>query len=748
MKIDDYTFFDLKKQKNKPEIYLATPQRKIITKLYDAFNIRCVIKLARINELDFDIPYDIETLNNPYDILDGVTLTKNNVIDKLKNRFLIKFKLGDYIEWYIIREQEDIGDEQKDYRSIRCFSLGYELKNIKIIQYNVISYTLLEILKGKPFDTMPGILSDSLWSVGHIDQSILKKYRAYDCVVKNGLDNVFELSEIFSCVPIFDTENRLINFYDMDNIGENRGLKINRKKYLKTLATKSVGDEIVTRLKVYGRDSLSIRRINPLGTDYIEDYSYFMFPYGMIDNEGNEILISDYLSIELCEAIKNHKEKINNYSPTFTSLISKLEILTQLLIAKSTELRNLQNELIQFRDNLKIAEKGRSGGTTVQFFQGKIDEKQIQIEIQEIQVRHLNDERLSIDSQINDIKQELSEKKNYTAELLEEKRLFTIEDDFINSSIIEEYELYKAAIEYFDEVNKPKISISIDIIDFLGVLEEQHNWEKLKLGDIIRIKYEKFKLEESVRIVELGYDFEAETVNLVITNVKDFVFTDEVDSLARLLHRNINMVKIVDVSKLRWDGISGVKQTLEDILANPWETLGLQDDINWEMDDRVDRLYDEIQELLLPEIELTDFAAWLSNLRFELEALMDFKLKELKWPDLFPEIEEPGGPGGPCTPCTIDQFIEYPANPPNWNQNGVTYTYQQQYSVEPQVTASVQCHSPLNDALMTHSFKCVPVHIIQGGVYVGVTIVPQGTSIPTIFNGHFVIRALCREPVV
>ena len=227
----------------------------------------------------------------------------------------------------MIREQEDVADEEQDYRSIHCFSLAYELKNIKIIQYNVISYTLLEILKGKPFDNMPGILTDSLWSVGHIDEEILQRYRAYDCTVKNGLDIVFELSEIFNCVPIFDTENRLINFYDMDNVGQNRGLKISRKKYLKTITTQSISDEIVTRLKTYGRDGLTIRRINPLGTDYLEDYSYFMFPYGLIDNEGNKVEYSDYMSTELCEAITAHREKINNYSPTFTSLIGKLEVV-------------------------------------------------------------------------------------------------------------------------------------------------------------------------------------------------------------------------------------------------------------------------------------------------------------------------------------------------------------------------------------------------------------------------------------
>ena len=87
MDLQDYIFFDLKKQKHKPELYLATPQRRIITKLHDSSGVKSMIKLARVNELDFDIPYDIETQNDPYDILNGINLTRNDVIDKLKDRF-------------------------------------------------------------------------------------------------------------------------------------------------------------------------------------------------------------------------------------------------------------------------------------------------------------------------------------------------------------------------------------------------------------------------------------------------------------------------------------------------------------------------------------------------------------------------------------------------------------------------------------------------------------------------------------
>ena len=747
MDIKDYFFFDLTKQKYKPELFLATPQRQIITKLHDAVKVKCMIKLGRVNELDFFLPYDIVTQNSPYQpgttnggILDGVSLTRNDVLDQIRDRFLIKFKLGEYTEWYMIREQEDIGDENKGNRHIRCFSLACELKNIKIIRYDVISYTLLEILKGKPFDNLKGILTDNLWSVGHIDDSILEKYRAYDCTVKNGLDIVLELAEIFDCVPVFDTEHRLINFYDMDNIGENRGLKIDRKKYLKNISKQSISDDVTTRLKVYGRDGLTIRRINPLGTDYIEDYSYFMFPYGLIDDEGNVADYSYYMSTELCDAIDAHRTLINENSPTFTSLIGKLEVINQLLIAKTVELRALQDELRQQQDNIKVAERGHAGGTTVQFFQGRIDDLNIRIEKQKEVVEQLNTERETITQEIADIRELLSESQNYTAELLEEKRLFTLEDDFISNNIVEEDALYKEGLQYFNEVNKPKTSVSVDIVDFLDVLEEQHNWDKLKLGDIIRAKYGKFNLNESVRIVELDYDFGARSINIVITNVKDFVFTDDIDSLAKLLHRNINMTRAVDVSRIRWDGIDHIRKTLEDILANPWETLGLEEDVDWSIEDALARLYDELEQIIIDDIEIPEFDSWFDDLLSRLDGLFDDFLEGLEWP----EIE-------PTEPIVVEEFYEYIVV--DYSPDGFQFNFVQQYTEEPAVQISFQKDEGYEGEFDTASFKPIAEHVrgdpveIEGedpvDAYIGLKVYFEGSSIPAEFSGKVSVAAVC-----
>lgn len=191
------------------------------------------------------------------------------------------------------------------------------------------------------------------------------------------------------------------------------------------------------------------------------------------------------------------------------------------------------------------------------------------------------------------------------------------------------------------------------------------------------------------------------------------------------------MFKAVDVSKVRWDGVDTVRRTLEDILSNPWETLGLEDDVSWEIEDQMDRLYDEIQEVIIPELDLPDFEAWFDSLRFDLESLIDFKLDEIEWPK----------PPEPEPPLVIEEFYEYITAP--WSATGLRFDFVQQYIEEPAVQISLQGNDVENE-LDAYSFKMVAEHIRgENNEYIGLKVFPQGTNIPSAFSGKVSIAAVC-----
>lgn len=578
---------DFNKKAHEVELYLATPQRKIVQPINGAKNISLETTIGEVNTLSFEVLYDIEKLVNNQLVVD-----RNEVIDKMMNRFLIKLVYGDYVEWFIITKMNDKMTEGDDTRSVNCFSLPYEMKNTIITSYSVISYKLKEILKGKRGEKLKGILTNSIWGVGYIDDDIEVKYRTYETTSKTGLESILELAQTFDAVPIFDTVNRLIHFYSIYNIGKNRGLVFDYGKYLKTMDKEQDTEEFATRLKIYGREGLSIRRVNPVGTDYIEDYSFFLYPFTQ-DKACNVLTHSNYMSDNLCKAILKYQDLVNSKTGEFNTLLTRYDLLQQLYIAKSSELRVLQDKLTVDNDSLDVAKRNNGGGA-ITFFQQEVENIQKKIDIQNVQVTDIGQQMIALDTQIADLKKLLSEESNFTPELLYEKMIFTVEKEYIKDDIGDENELFKSAVDYFREIKQPKTVMTIDVSNFKAMVEEQLNWDKLVLGDKALVVYDKFNTKTEVRMMKIGYNFEAGDIGITVSSTRDF--TRARDKIINMLYKNIAMSKTVQVSKVKWNGIDETKKTLSEILNNPWETLKLEDSFkNSDLLD-INRIYDEIEQ--------------------------------------------------------------------------------------------------------------------------------------------------------
>ena len=617
------------KEKYEPQLYLSSRLRKNLIPLPEALNRNWILKLGKINELNFDYPYDSEAVNNYANIEQGKSFGTNTIIDKLKEKYMIKLVYGNYVEWFEIQSNSDYADEDFDYKQIACYSLAYELKTDDvIIDYSVVSYRLAEILKGKKSDNRLGLLENSLWQVGHIDKVVDERYRSFDAINKNLLECVDDLCEIFNCVPIYDTENRIINFYDINNIGENLGLVFDYGKYLSTIAKENDATDICTRLKIYGNDAITIREVNPLGTDYIEDYSHFMYPFEM--DGVNVVNSSNYdMSDDLCKAILAHQQKIRDYSGAFRNNLLKLRVFNQLLIAKSIELSGFQDQLAQLKDSLELVQQGSGDSNLAITYSNDIEKTQEKIEIYSEQMRNINDKIQLINAEIENIRIELSDRQNYTADELAEKKLFTFVNEYVENAITNVEDLYKAGQEYFETIKKPRTVININIVDFYDMIEAQEDWDKIQLGTIVNVFYEKFNIRNESRIMEINMNFDSDSISLIIANMRDY--EDDYEILAKMIYKNNSFTKEVQTSRVRWDSIIQVRETLAKILANPFEELKLEDNIVFE------RIYDELEQVEVPEIDLSWIPGYIDGL------IPYFEIPEL--PEV-PELPEPGSGAG------------------------------------------------------------------------------------------------------
>ncbi|ATF13701.1 hypothetical protein A616_17435 [Brevibacillus brevis X23] len=547
---------DLKKKPVKPQIFLAKPNRAIIAKLNEAHDIVFNKRLGSLNELSFSIPYEID-VNHEF--------IRNAHVDLVRHRYLLKLVLGKYEEWFIIDSPEDSMTEDGDIKKINAFSLGFELNDKMVRAYKEDSKNASQALLAA--------LKYTIWNIGSIDAQFDVKFRSFDVSSKTVLDFVYEIAETFNALILWDTQNRRIHFYNHELVGNNRGLKLSYGKYLKSLNREIQPDEMTTRLKVYGKDNLSIQRVNSTGTDYIENFGYFMYPF-MRDSQRNVLSHSEYMSDELCHAILDYTKLIEDHKTTFTIHLKELEDIQKVLTKEQQKLVTLQTELQKIEDNIFVSDKALPYPTG-RYESQKIAKEQ-EIAAQKIVIKNVQDQVNLALAKINQLKVKLSVEANFSPELIKERNQFIIEKEWVNEQIISDKDLLDAGLKVFEEFSKPKTVISMDIVNFLEVVEEQRNWDKLNLGDTIVIAYDKLGINVTAKIIEIEYSYNDSSIQLTIANVTDIESNEE--KFIKSLYRNSSSTK-VDMSKFKWDKYENDLGDISKVLEEFWNKAKQQIDM-------------------------------------------------------------------------------------------------------------------------------------------------------------------------
>lgn len=631
-----------------PQIFLALPNRKIIGKLnHFIYKPNHIINFGSLNEIEFRMPYDIEdTLEHK--------LIRNPYIDKILERFLLKLVLDDVEEWYVINNINDDVDEQSDIKKVHAYSLGFELADKLIREYKEV-VSLWQVANE--------LVSDTLWTVGKIDDKFTLKYRSFDVSETTALEFLDTISTTFGTLIEYDTVNRKIHFRDPDKLNKYDGLIIGYGKYLKTLGKTSTSDEMVTRMYVYGKDNLSIQRVNPSGTSYLEDFSYFMYPFERDENR-NVLKHSRYgMSDDLCHAVLDYNELLKENEGVFKDLLEQEEIVQAEIIKKKNELFKLKTKLstvqqaldvqrahgtFLYRDIVLSSKEEKIGfGLTptsfhalmmkasntnisvkVQFSNDtvittkpipsanewhvidKFDNKEIvyiylqgtgnielyivevfedeykstdgsviidrynehvakeNVEKKQDEIDELELELTNIENQIEDFQELISIENNFTEAQLKERQQYIIERTWTDENYDNDEELLEAGKEKFVEYKLPKTTLELDIVNLFAILSESYNWNRLKIGHEIRIRYEKIGVDVRAKVIKIQFDYENQSIKLTIANVKD-LFGDAA-RLLEMLKSSYSTSTSYNANKGNYDVAIDEAKTANEILNETW----------------------------------------------------------------------------------------------------------------------------------------------------------------------------------
>lgn len=546
---------DRERRPQKPKYFLAKPNQQIIANMtsYKSQDSG-TFKLANIDEINFTVPYYIDKdFKHVY----------NEDIDLIKEKMLIKMVLGTNVEWFIIDEIEDTGDDSETM-TITAYSLGYELTHKDIPVFEAISVNasdaLMAILEDPHFPTA--------WKVEKVHYKFENLFRSFEMSNTNALDAVFQIAEAFDALVKFDTSQRRISFLDKEDDGKGKfkGLSVDYGKLLKTFRRNRTSDEMVTRLYVSGNEGLGIHNVNPTGQSYIEDFSYYMYPFEM-DANGNVLRSSDFMSDELCIALEKYSALIDQFAPQFKLLNQNRALLITQRTQEETKLFELETQLDAILDRLDTA-KAVENQDLINTIQGEKSAKESEIANQNVVLNGIKSSIFNVERDINDLVNKLRQDANFTEKLVDELKLYIVEKRFDDDRYIDEQELYDDALKKFKTMREPKVVLTIDVENFLEIVEEQYYWDKLVLGDLIKIRYPLMNIEYMATIVQIDYDFEGGSISLTIANTTKL---NENDEMREILYNSKTASSIVMNNKYIWDKVGELDGRVWKLLNEEWD---------------------------------------------------------------------------------------------------------------------------------------------------------------------------------
>jgi len=534
-----------------PKLYLSKPNKEIVSTLQTAYNISIHPKLGSVSELTFSIPVQTEIHHE---------FVKNPDFELLRPFYLVKYVCGDTIEWFLLDKPSNKADDSTLDRNIHCYSLPFELSFRLLNSYESIAHNAEVVLTE--------ILADTSWSINYIDSSFVNSYRTITADNQSKLDILNQTAIAFNAVIVYNTENRTISLYKSDDplVMYNMGLMCSYGNLLKGIETNLDITNFSTRFRPIGLNGITIQGVNPLSSEYLENYSYFMEGF-LQDENGNVLSSSPYMSDDLCKAIIAYNTLVTTHNGEYSTFLSNLTTAQTLLTTKNNELADLQTTMNEITDTLDSLQ-GTTEDTTAILAQ--MHTQQALLDAKNAEIVVVNNSITSINGQITVLLNLLSVENNFTPEQILERSQYFYDYTWTNENIWDENDLYTEAVIEFQKRLTPPILVTIDSVNFLEVLTEQANWKKLKLGTIINVYYELLDVNIQAQIIEYTLNHGDGSLSLLVANVKEILNDDQ--KFVKDMYKSISTSNVVQINKDKWSTIDNIRLQLSDFLANAFST--------------------------------------------------------------------------------------------------------------------------------------------------------------------------------
>ncbi|MEH7758238.1 DUF7359 domain-containing protein [Bacillus pumilus] len=542
MNLGEFTF-----KPGKLKLELCKTNKKKIANIVDFNSASVNLNHAAINDLSFSIP-----LKARY----GDEIKTNHIAQLIKQWYLIKATFFNRTEYYVIDSIAKNSTTEKEEIQVSCQLSPYMLNKPKIRQYEGVSKNLQEIgevcLKGTG------------WTVGEIESTLNEKRRSFSIgSITSRFDFLRNICETFDAVPVFDTINNKISFFEKDSVSKYKGVKISSHNFMIDMTDTRSMDDVVTRLHVTGKDGIVINSVNPTGQGYLDDFSFFLNPFQRDENR-NVLKKSDYMSNELCHALLDYNEMVNKESGAFKALLNEKKRIEANKTTQENELFILKSlELQQILDRIEVVKE--TNGDTKDLIKQR-DAKIKEVDAKKAEIDQSNSELSAINDQIQQLRNKLDMDSYLGEKLSIELSKFVHEDEWTNENIFDETELYEKSYEELDKRKSPPIDIKTNIVNFYNALSEKQYWDRVSLGDIVRVQNKQFATEYKATLTGMSLNFDDSSISVAVSNGKK---PKKDDDFIQLLYRVDKASTEFNTRKIDYDTLATNYNARNDRISIP-----------------------------------------------------------------------------------------------------------------------------------------------------------------------------------
>lgn len=306
---------DFSKMMQRPKFILRNLDGVAIGYLNNVIEPSGKICYNEVSEISFDYPSQA----------DGSELAEYELITSM--RILDMQGYGQFI----LRNPVETDNGIVKMKQCKAYSLEYELAN-KFVSLEEGTYSLWNPIA--PENTILGIIISEAksWRIGTVSNDLIGKYRTFSVDNQNIYDWIKSgLQETYDCVFNFDTYNRTINVRSIKDIVSCKAVYLSTDNLIKELQIDENTDNLITALDVYGADGVTIRSVNPMGTNRIYNLDAYM-------NDK-------YLSAKIIESWNRWKDTFSSYQSTYYQLTIAQNMQISRYTTEESVLADLEGEL-------------------------------------------------------------------------------------------------------------------------------------------------------------------------------------------------------------------------------------------------------------------------------------------------------------------------------------------------------------------------------------------------------------------